>query len=93
MAAAEPFGAGRSTIVVAAPGGTVAAATGGAVVSAAVTSIAGLAGMPLEAAADLVGAAMAFGAAPLGLAGLSIGGSSSAATKEVRAPPPRPLTK
>jgi hypothetical protein len=39
--------------------------------------------MPLEVAAALVGAAMAFGAAPLGLANLSIDGSSSAATKKV----------
>jgi hypothetical protein len=93
VATAEPFGAGRSTAVVAAPGGTVAAAAGGAVVPAAATSIAGLTGTPLEVAAALVGAAMAFGAAPPGLAGLSVGGSSSAAAKKVRTPPPRPPTK
>jgi hypothetical protein len=92
-AAAEPFGAGRSTAVIAAPGGTIAAAAGGAVVPAAATSIAGLTGTPLEAVAALVGAAMAFGAAPPGLAGLSVGGSSSAAAKKVRTPPPRPPTK
>jgi hypothetical protein len=49
--------------------------------------------MPLEAAATLVGAAMAFGAAPPGLAGLNAGGSSSAAAKKVQAPLPRPPTK
>jgi hypothetical protein len=60
---------------------------------AAATSVAGLAGTPLEAAAALVGAAMAFGAAPSGLAHLSVGDSSSAAAKKVRTPPPRPPTK
>jgi hypothetical protein len=92
-AAAEPFRAGRSTAITAAPGGTVAAAAGGAVVPAAATSIAGLTGTPLEAAAALVGAAMAFGATSPCLAGLSIGGSSSAAVKMVQTPPPRPPTK
>jgi hypothetical protein len=92
-AATGPIGAGRSSTIVAAPGGTVAVAAGGAGVPAAATSIAGLTGTPLEAAAALVGAAMAFGAAPPGLAGPSAGGSSSAATKKVRAPPPRPPTK
>jgi hypothetical protein len=92
-AAAEPFGAGRSTAIVAAPGGTVAVAAGGAIVPAVATSIAGLTGTPLEAAAALVGAAMAFGAAPPGLADLSVDGSSSAAANKVRTPPPRPPTK
>jgi hypothetical protein len=64
-----------------------------AIVPAAATSIAGLTGTPLEAAAALVGAAMAFGAAPPGLATLSVDGSSSAAVKKVRMPPPRLLTK
>jgi hypothetical protein len=82
-AATEPFGAGRSIAIVAAPGGTVAAAADGAVVPAATTSIAGLTGTPLEVATALVGAAMAFGAAPPGLAGLSASGSSSAAAKKV----------
>jgi hypothetical protein len=59
--AAEPSGASRSTAVVVPPGGTVAAAAGGAVVPAAATSVAGLTGTPLEAAATLVGAAMEFG--------------------------------
>jgi hypothetical protein len=92
-AAAEPFGAGHSTAIVAAPGGTVAMAAGGAIVPTAATSVAGLTGTPLEAAPALVGAAMAFGAAPLGLADLSVDGSSSAAANKVRMPPPRPLTK
>jgi hypothetical protein len=92
-AATEPFGAGRSTAIVATPGGTVAAAGGGAVVPTAATSIAGLTGTPLEAAAALVGAAMAFGAAPPGLAGLSVDGSACTAAIKVRVPPPRPPTK
>jgi hypothetical protein len=92
-AAAEPFRASRTTAPIAAPGGSVAAVAGGAIVPAAATSIAGLTGTPLEAAAALVGAAMAFGAAPPGLAGLSVGGSSSAVAKKVRVPPPCPPTK
>jgi hypothetical protein len=92
-AATKPFGAGRSSAIVAAPGGTVAAAAAGAIVPAAASSVAGLTGTPLEAAAALVGAAMAFGAAPPGLAGLSVGGSSSVTANKVRAPPPRPPTK
>jgi hypothetical protein len=76
------FGTGRSSTIVAAPGGTVAAAASGAVVPTATTSVASLSGTPLEAAAALIGAAMAFGAAPLGLAGLSVDGSSGAATKK-----------
>jgi hypothetical protein len=92
-AATRLIGAGRSSTIVVAPGGTVAAAAGGAGVPAATTSVAGLTGTPLEVAAALVGAAMAFGAAPLGLAGPSASGSSSAAMKKVRAPPPRPPTK
>jgi hypothetical protein len=70
-AATGPVGVGHSSIIVAAPGGTVAAAAGGAVAPAAASSVVGLTGMPLEAAAALVGAVMAFGAAPPGLAGLS----------------------
>jgi hypothetical protein len=92
-AATGPFGTGRSTAIVAAFGGIVSAAAGGAMVPAAATSIAGLTGTPLEAAAALVGAAMAFGAAPPGLANLSVDGPSSAAAKKVRTPPPRPPTK
>jgi hypothetical protein len=85
-AAAESFGVSRSTALVAAPGGAVALAVANAAVPAATTSVAGLTGTPLEAAAALVGAAMAVGAAPLGLAGKSVGGSSSAAVGKVRKP-------
>jgi hypothetical protein len=49
-------------------------------------SVAGLTGTPLEAADALVGTAMAVGAAPPGLAGRSIGGSSSAATGKAHKP-------
>jgi hypothetical protein len=86
-AAAEPFGASYSTALVAAPGGGTVVAAVNAAAPAAATSIAGLTGMPLEAAAALVGATMAFGAAPPGLAHLNVSGSSSAAAKKVRTPP------
>jgi hypothetical protein len=92
-AATRPLGIGRSSVIAAAPGGTVATATGGVVVPAAATSVAGLSGTPLQAAAALVGAAMAFGAAPPGLAGLDVGGSSSVAAGKVRKAPPRPPTR
>jgi hypothetical protein len=85
-AAAEPFGASRSTAIVAAPGGAIALAAANAAVPAAATSVAGLTGTPLEAAAALVDAAMAVGAAHLGLAGKSVGGSSSAAAGKARKP-------
>jgi hypothetical protein len=83
-AATRPLGIGHSSNTAAAPGGIVATAAGGAVVPAAATSVAGLTGTPLQAAAALVGAAMAFGAAPPGLAGLDVGGSSNAAAGKVR---------
>jgi hypothetical protein len=91
-AAAEPFGASRSTAIVAAPGRGVALAAANAVAPAATTSVAELSGTPLEAVAALVGAAMAVGAAPPGLAGKSVGGSSRAAAGKARKPqrpPPR----
>jgi hypothetical protein len=84
---------GRSSSIAAAPGGTVAAGASGAAASTAATSIAGLTGTPLQAAAALVGAAMAFRAAPPGLAGLDVGGSSSAVTGKARKAPPRPPTR
>jgi hypothetical protein len=90
VAATEPFGANHSTAIVVAPGGAVALAATNAAVPAATTSIAGLIGTPLEAAAALVGAAMAFGAAPPGLTGPGVGGSSSAAASKARTRPPRP---
>jgi hypothetical protein len=92
-AAARSSEAGRSAALKTAPGETVAATVGGAVVPAAAPSVAGLTGTPLEAAATLVGAAMAFGAAPPGLAGPGVDGSSSAAARKVRKAPPRPPTK
>jgi hypothetical protein len=55
------------------------------------TSVAGLAVTPLEAAAAIVGAAIAAGVAPPGLAGAGVGGSSSASAAKVckprRSPP------
>jgi hypothetical protein len=78
-AAAEPSGVGRSTTITTAPRGAVALATTNIAAPTGATSIAGLTRTPLEVAAVLVGAAMAVGAAPPGLAGRSVGGSSSAA--------------
>jgi hypothetical protein len=69
-----------------APGGVVALAAANTATPAGTTSVVGLAGTPLEAAAALVGAAMAVGAAPPGLAGGNIGGSSSAAADKARKP-------
>jgi hypothetical protein len=89
-AAAEPFGVNHSTAIVAAPGGAIALAAANATVPAAATSIAGLTGTPMEAAAALVGAAMAVRAAPPGLAAENIGGSSSAAAGKAQTRPPRP---
>jgi hypothetical protein len=70
----------------------VALATTNAAAPAGATSITGLSGTPLEAAAAIVGAAIAVGVAPPGLAGAGIGGSSSASAAKVRKPrrsPPR----
>jgi hypothetical protein len=92
-AAAEPFGVSHSTAIVAAPGGGVAMAAANAAVPAAATSVAGLTGNPLEAAAALVGAAMALGAAPPGLAVENIGGSSRAAAGKAQTRPPRPPSR
>jgi hypothetical protein len=91
-AAAEPSGVARSTAVATAPGGVVALAVANTATPAGATSITGLAGTPLEAVAALVGATMAVGAAPPGLAGGNIGGSSSAAAgkaRKPRRPPPQ----
>jgi hypothetical protein len=90
-AAAESFGVGRSTAIATAPGGVVALAATNTAAPAAVTSVAGLTGTPMEAAAALVGATMAVGVAPPGLIGRSVGGSSSAAAGKAckpRRPPP-----
>jgi hypothetical protein len=85
-AAAEPLGAGRSTAIVVAPGRGVALATADAVAPTAATTVVGLSGASLEAAAALVGAVMAVGAAPPGLTGQSIGGSSRVAAGKARKP-------
>jgi hypothetical protein len=90
-AAAEPSGVGRSTAIATALGGAVALAAANVAALAGATSVAGLTRTPLEAAAALVGVAMAVEAAPLGLAGRSVGGSSSAAAgkaRKPRCPPP-----
>jgi hypothetical protein len=66
-------------------------AAANATAPAGATSVAGLTETSLEAAAALIGAAMAVRAAPPGLAGRSAGGSSSAATGKAckpRRPPP-----
>jgi hypothetical protein len=61
-------------------------AAANAAAPAAATSVAGLFGTPLEAAAALVGTAMAVGAAPPGLAGKSVDGSSRPAAGKARKP-------
>jgi hypothetical protein len=89
--ATEPSGVGRSTAITEAPRGVVALADANAAAAAGTASVAGLTGTSLEATAALVGAAMAVGAAPPGLAGRSTGGSSSAAAGKAckpRRPPP-----
>jgi hypothetical protein len=85
-AAAESAGAAPTAAVVAAPAGVVALATTNAAAPAGATSIAGLATTPLEEAAAIVGATIAVGAAPPGLAGAGVGGSSSADAAKVRKP-------
>jgi hypothetical protein len=85
-ATAEPSGVGRSTAIATAPRGVVALAAANVMAPTSATSVAGLTGTPLEAAAALVGAAMAVGAAPPGLAGRSVSGSSSAAVGKARMP-------
>jgi hypothetical protein len=85
-AAVEPSGIGRSTAIATAPGGVVALAAANVAAPAGATSVTGLTRTPLEAAAALISAAMAVGAAPLGFAGRSVGGSSSAAAGKARKP-------
>jgi hypothetical protein len=87
-AAAEPFGASRSTALATAPGGGAAVAAANATVPVAATCVAGLTGTPLEAAAALVGAAMARGATPPGLAPGNVGNSSRAAAGKAKTRPP-----
>jgi hypothetical protein len=90
-AAAEPSGVDRSTAITTAPGGVITLAAANAAAPTAATSVAGLTGTPLEAAAALIGAAMAVEAAPPGLTGRSIGGFSSTTAGKAhkpRRPPP-----
>jgi hypothetical protein len=76
-----------------APGGVTALAAADTTAPAGVTSVAGLIRTSLEAASALIGAVMAVGAAPPGLAGRSISGSSSAAAGKARKPRrPPPLS-
>jgi hypothetical protein len=84
--AAEPSGVNRSTAITTAPRGAVALAAANAAAPVAVTSVAGLTGASLEAAAALVGTTMAVWAAPLGLTGRSVGGSSNTAAGKARKP-------
>jgi hypothetical protein len=64
----------------------VALATTNAAAPAGTPSVAGLAATPLEAAAALVGAAIAVGTAPSGLTGGGIGCSSGATAAKARKP-------
>jgi hypothetical protein len=92
-AAAEPFRASHSTALVVAPEGGAVVAAVNAAIPAAATSVVGLTGTPLEAAAALVGAAMAFGATPPGLAVENVGSSSRAAADKAKTRPPRPPSR
>jgi hypothetical protein len=85
-AAAESSRAAPTAAVAMAPAGAVALATANTAVPAGATSIAGLAATPLEAAAALVGAAMAVRAAPPSLAGGGVGCSSGAAAAKACKP-------
>jgi hypothetical protein len=76
-----------------APGGGAVVAAVNAAVPAAATSVAGLTGTPLEAAVTLVGAAMAFGAAPLGLAVENVSSSFRAAAGKAKTRSPRPPSR
>jgi hypothetical protein len=61
-------------------------ATTNAVAPAGATSVTGLSATPLKEAAAIIGTAIAVGAAPSGLAGTGVGGSSSASAAKVRKP-------
>jgi hypothetical protein len=86
VAAAKSSRAAPAAAVAAASAGVVALAAANTAAPAGATSIAGLAATPLEAVAALVGAEMAVGAAPPGLAGGGVGCSSSTATAKARKP-------
>jgi hypothetical protein len=85
-AAAESSRAAPATAVAAASAGVVALAAANTAAPAGANSVAGLAATPLEAETALVGAAMAVRAAPPGLAGRGVGGSSGAAAAKARKP-------
>jgi hypothetical protein len=72
--------------ITAAPAGVVALATTDTAAPTGATSVAGLAATPLEAAATIIGAAIAVGAAPPGLADMGVSGSSGAAAAKARRP-------
>jgi hypothetical protein len=85
-AAAESARVAPAAAVATAPTGVVALADTNAAAPAGATSVAGLAATPLEAAAALVGVAIAVGAAPPGLTGGGVGCSSGAAAAKARKP-------
>jgi hypothetical protein len=90
-AAAESVGVASAATVAGAPAGAVASAATNAIAPVGAASIGGLAVTPLEAAAAIISAAIAVGAAPPGLAGAGVGGLSSAAAGAVRRPRRSPL--
>jgi hypothetical protein len=85
-AAAESARAVLAAAVAAAPARAVAPAATNTVAPAGAPSVAGLTATSLEAAAALVGAMLAVGAASPGLVGRGIGGSSGAAAAKARKP-------
>jgi hypothetical protein len=85
-AAVESARAAPAAAVAVAPAGAVALAATNTAASAGAPSVASLTATPLEAAAALVGTAIAVGAAPPGLAGGGVGSSSGAAAAKARKP-------
>jgi hypothetical protein len=85
-AAVESAGVAPAAAVATAPAGVVASVATNTAAPVGTTSIAGLAVTPLEAAAAIVGAAIALRVAPPGLAGAGIGGSSSTDAAKVHRP-------
>jgi hypothetical protein len=85
-AAAESARVVPAAAVAMAPTRAVAPAATNTAAPAGAPSIAGLTATSLEAAATLISAALAVGAAPPGLAGRGVGGSSGAAAAKARKP-------
>jgi hypothetical protein len=85
-AAVESSRVAPATGVAVAPAGAVALAAANTAVAVGTTSVAGLAATPLEAAAALIGATKAVGAAPPGLAAGGVGCSSGADAAKARKP-------